>query len=119
MALGWDTDLPLVAAVDWWRHDVVVWLLSHGADPNGYEVMYHSAWNGNAAILQLLIDAGGDVNRKSRGERPLFWAIGGRTGPGNLRLLLSQPSLDLTIKSDGKKHQSNMHVAVAGRQRRT
>ena len=45
-------------------HAVVVWLVSHGADPNGVGVMYDGSSNGTAGILQLLIDAGGDVNRK-------------------------------------------------------
>ena len=76
-ALGWGVDLPLVPAVDQRHHDVVVWLLSHGADPNGEGVMWYGAWYSTAAILQLLIDAGGDVNRASGiyGGPPLFTAV--------------------------------------------
>ena len=75
---------------------MVVWLLSLGADPNGDEVMYYGARGSTADILQPLIDAGGDVNRKSRGE-PLLHAVHG-SSEDNVRVLLGQPSLDCTIK---------------------
>ena len=79
---------------------MVVWLLSHGADVNGDRLMYYGAYYSTAAMLQLLIDAGGDVNRKSVGQPPLFWAVG--YSEDKVRVLLAQPSLDLTIKHDGK-----------------
>ena len=94
--------LPLEAAVDNKHHDVVVWLLSHGADSNGDNVMYFGARHSTAAILQLLIDAGGDVNRGSSNALPLFSAVEGYHGEDRVRVLLAQPSLDLTIKYGGK-----------------
>ena len=96
------TDLPLRAAVWQKHHDVVVWLLSHGADPNGDCVMYCGAGYSTAAMLQLLIDAGGDVNRESGGQPPLFYAVEGLNSEDNVRVLLAQPALDFTIKWDGK-----------------
>ena len=98
---GWGRLLPLKAAVQYKHYDVVVWLLSMGADPNVGGVMFHGAYSSTAEILQLLIDAGGDVNRES-GGRPLFSAVdGGRED--NLRLLLAQPSLDVFfVKLGGK-----------------
>ena len=93
--------LPLAAAVDSGRHDVVVWLLSHGADPNGGYVIFHGAWNSTAAILQLLVDAGGDVNRLSGSRPPLVVAIGSNS-EDKVRVLLAQPSLDVTATYDGK-----------------
>ena len=66
---------PLLAAVFKKHHDVVVWLLSLGADPNENEVMAYGALGSTAAILSLLIDAGGDVNRDSNGKPSLFWAV--------------------------------------------
>ena len=90
------------AAVFRQQHDVVVWLLSRGADPNGDQVMYDGAYRSTAGILQLLIDAGGDVNRKSCGERPLFPAARGVNSEDNVRVLLAQPSLDLTLTYYGK-----------------
>ena len=100
---GWgSTQLPLAAAASMRHHDVVVWLLSLGADPNGDSVMHYGAHDSTAAILQLLIDAGGDVNRESGGQPPLFPAVWGDNSEDNVRVLLAQPSLDFTIKYEGK-----------------
>ena len=96
------TDLPLTAAVLNKHLDVAVWLLSHGADPNGDAVMHSGAYNSTAAILQLVIDAGGDINRESGGEPPLLTAVRGENSEDNVRVLLAEPSLDFTIKSEGK-----------------
>ena len=98
---GCYTYLPLAIAVRRQHHDVAAWLLSHGADPNGDSVMLHGARYSTVAILQLLIDAGGDVNRYSGGAPPLYWAVAGNS-EDRVRVLLAQPSLDLTIKWDGK-----------------
>ena len=87
--------LPLVTALHSQRDDVVVWLLSRGADPNGDRVMCYGVGCGTAASLQLLIDAGGDVNGESGGWPPLFTAVYGRCEP--VRVLLAQPSLDPAI----------------------
>ena len=96
--------LPLTAAVVYEQHDVVVWLLSHGARPNLDTVMYQCVTNSNAAILQLLIDAGGDVNRESSGHLLLCCAMWARSDHRyhNVRVLLAQPSLDFTIKHRDK-----------------
>ena len=95
------TFLPLVGAVFNRHRDVVVWLLSRGADPNGDEVMYYGARNSTAAILQLLIDAGGDVNRSSGGRPPLFSAVWNNS-EDKVRVLLAQPALDVAVRYDGK-----------------
>ena len=89
--------LPLVAAVFKKHHDAVVWLLSHGADPSGEMVMCFGAWYSTTAILQLLIDAGGDVNQGGGVEPALFAAVRGVRSKDNVRVLLAQPSLDCTI----------------------
>ena len=104
---GWSEPVtPLVAAVASLRRDVVVWLLSCGADPNADDVIYYGVRYSTPAIVQLLIDTGGDVNRESREELPLFTAIDccSRTaesrdgdGEGKVRTLLAQPSLDVAI----------------------
>ena len=96
--------LPLVAAAANECHDAVVWLLSHGADANGDKVMYHGAYYSTAGMLQLLIDAGGDVNRPSGGQPPLFTAVLGFNSEGNVRVLLAQPSLDLAATTS-RPHQ--------------
>ena len=95
------TVFPLAAAVDRNHDDVVVYLLSHGADPNGNGVMDVGACFSTAASLQLLIDAGGDVNRECGGRPPLFLAVECNS-VAKVRVLLAQPSLDFTVKFHGK-----------------
>ena len=96
---------PLTAAVYRQHHDVVVWLLSHGADPNGDKVMAHGTFDSSAAILELLIDAGGDVNRESYGQSPVFIVLEANRDD-SLRVLLAQPCLDFTVDYYGKSpHQ--------------
>ena len=99
--------LPLVAAASSMHYDVVVWLLSHGADPNGHAVMCYCAVNSTIAILQLLIDAGGDINRNSGvlGEPPLYAAMSADDSDDKVRALLAAPSLDFTAKYDGETPQ--------------
>ena len=63
--------------------------------------MVNGAYHSTAAILQLLIDAGGDVNRESRGQSPMYDAVLANS-EDNVRVLLAQPSLDLTITYEGK-----------------
>ena len=82
--------LPLALAVQFKQLRVVVWLLARGADPNGDQVMYFGAHFSTEVILQLLLDAGGDVNRNSGGRPPLCTA----TSEGKKLLLLAQPTLD-------------------------
>ena len=103
LADGWScTALPLATAVAERHHDVVVWLLSHGADPNGDSVMHIGASWSTAGILQLLIDAGGDVNRDSGGRPPVFSVVNGDNSEDNVRVLLAQPCLDFTIQYAGE-----------------
>ena len=84
------------------HREVVVWLLSHGADPGADGVMYHGTTSTTADILQLLIDAGSDVNRNSGGWPPLVSALWGFNRKDNVQVLLAQPSLDIAIKYEGK-----------------
>ena len=93
---------PLAAAVYKRHHDVVVWLLSRGADRNGDGVICYGAYDSATAILQLVIDAGGDVNRTLLGVPSLLWAVRGDNSEDNVRVLLAQPSLDLTVAYGGK-----------------
>ena len=88
--------LPLHAAVCRRQRRVVVWLLSLGADPNADGVMYSGAWDSAACILQLLIDAGGNFNDDSSG-RALIFLVAEGNNDDVLRVLLAQPSLDLTV----------------------
>ena len=100
---GWGFVLPLAAAVHRQHHDVVVWLLSLGADPNGRTVMFNGSTLSTTAILQLLIDAGGDVNEESNGLPPLLAAVRRDFNrEDNVRVLLAQPSLNVAVKWDCK-----------------
>ena len=100
--------VPLSVAVYKKHHDVVVWLLSHGADPNSDAVMAGCAYGSTPDILQLLIDAGGDVNRCSAGEPPLFPAV--RNSEANARVLVAQPSLDFAATSSGRTAEQYARV---------
>ena len=105
--------LPLVAAMKrkhQLHHDAVVsrWLLSHGADPNGNGVMYSGASDSTTGMLQLLVDAGGDVNRESGGAPPLFTAVHGNRDD-SVRVLLAEPSTHLTVTFDGKTPEQYAH----------
>ena len=93
---------PLTVAVYSEHHDVAVWLLSHGADPNRESVMYYSACRSATAMLQLLIDAGGAINPPGSRGWPQLLTAGFKDRDDNVRLLLAQPSLDLTIIVDNK-----------------
>ena len=93
--------VPLAAAVAHEHVDVAVWLLSHGADPNGNAVLRYGADCRPAALLQLLIDAGGDVNRKSFGRPPVFWATSAYC-LDHVRVLLAHPGLNLAVRYEGR-----------------
>ena len=86
--------LPLEKAVLKRDRGIVVWLLSLGADPNGGRVMASSARHGSADVLQLLIDAGGDVCCVSR--YPALEHAVSSSDPDKVRVLLAVPTLDVT-----------------------
>ena len=54
---------PLVTAVSNKRYDIVLWLLSHGANTNGVLEMENVLAVVSSDIMQVLIDVGGDVNQ--------------------------------------------------------
>ena len=97
--------VPLVAAVRSLQYDLVVMLLSHGADPNGAYVMHYGVISGTPDILHLLISAGGDVNRGSRGLPcvfALFAPLSSVDVRANARVLLAEPSLCLVTRFGNK-----------------
>ena len=97
----WGAASPLVSAIACQHWDVAVWLLSHGADPNGDYVIHYCVCESSFDILQLVIDAGGDVNRDSGDQPPLFWAISWNVEDA-ARVLLAQPALDLSVTYGGQ-----------------
>ena len=113
--------LPLTAAACMQHRDVIAWLLSQGADPSGDRVMFFGARRNSAAVLQLLIDAGGNVNSESDGQPPLFAAVWGmvvgEVSEDSVRVLLAQPCLDVTTEFDGQTPEQyardNGELAVA------
>ena len=67
--------------------------------------MYHAVCNSTPAILQLLIDAGADVNRESGSvldvRPPLMWATAVKA-EDCVRLLLAHPATDVTAAYKGR-----------------
>ena len=93
--------LPLTTSLYRKRDDIAVWLLSHGADPNGSDVMFRGAAFSTPDLLQLLIDAGGSVNGESGREPPLFWTVF-NSREDNGRVLLAQPAFDFYLQYEGR-----------------
>ena len=106
--LGFDLNgrlsTPLRAAVFFKDPDVVALLLSRGGDPNGDKVMYSGVVNGTPVILQQLLDAGGDVNAEISGRVPrrLVFVAVASADEAVVRVLLSHPTLDLSVTMEGK-----------------
>ncbi|HSB54076.1 MAG TPA: ankyrin repeat domain-containing protein [Gemmatimonadales bacterium] len=76
-------DAVLMGAVDFRHHALVRWLLSQGANPNarttagsGQTVLHSAAWNGDLAMVKLLVGAGADPTLRDRqyDATPLGWA---------------------------------------------
>lgn len=63
--------------VRWGQIPAVLWLLKHDASPNipddtGWTAVHQAASRGNARMLEALLDAGGDLNRRDRsGNTPI------------------------------------------------
>lgn len=76
-------DAVMMAAVDFRHHDLVRWLLTMGADANAraaaqsrQSALHNAAWNGDLDMVQLLADAGADLQARD-GEHdntPRGWA---------------------------------------------
>ena len=95
---------PMWAAVRNKHLDIVVFLLAHGVDPNscrdddrsGLTFVGLAAGISSPEVLQLLIDAGGDVNKGLERSNPLCGTLCSKyADEGNVRVLLAEPSLDL------------------------
>jgi hypothetical protein len=76
-------DAVLMGAVDFRHHALVRWLLSQGGNPNaratagsGHTVLHAAAWNGDLAMVKLLVGAGADPTLRDRqyDATPLGWA---------------------------------------------
>ena len=125
-----DSCFPLSTALYNRRRDVIVWLLSLGADPNADRVMYFAASYGTPECLQLMIDAGGDPSDSNTWGPPLYWAVeNGVYKEEKLQVLLAQPALDLTVtyfymlpethaRTTGKRDLADMIVQEVRRRRK-
>ena len=100
---------PLAEAATEEHFTVVRWLLSVGADPNGEGVMEAAACYTSPDILQVLVDAGGDVNVEGGfPRRPvLSWVslVNDDNAADKARVLLAEPSLDLSCDTEGRSPQ--------------
>ena len=123
-------------------YDVVAYLISRGGNANANDVMYYGVQYGDYEILQLLINGGGDINRTSGGELPLFTAIrlgtslstgtaGTTAGTGTastsgyrmsedvgqkqVAVLLSQPELNLLLTDAAGKTAEQLATTLGKR----
>ena len=73
----------MVGAVEFRHHALVEWLLERGADVNArararsrHTVLHAAAWNGDLAMVKLLVAAGADVNARDdeHDATPAGWA---------------------------------------------
>jgi ankyrin repeat protein len=76
-------DAVLMGAVDFGHHYLAAWLLDQGANPNaraderaGQTALHSAAWNGDLAMVRLLVRAGADRDALDRqyGATPRGWA---------------------------------------------
>jgi hypothetical protein len=73
----------MMGAVDFGHHDLVQWLLAHGANVNArsnwgsrHTALHSAAWNGDLRMVRLLVDAGADVTARDpeHNNTPAGWA---------------------------------------------
>jgi ankyrin repeat protein len=76
-------DAVMMAAVDGGHHALVTWLLDNGASANArtarqsrQTALHNAAWNGDVAMVRLLVDAGADraARDEEHHETPRGWA---------------------------------------------
>ncbi len=97
--------------------------LAHGGSPNarnhrGETPVFLCARYGTASVLRELLAGGGDVNIPcASGESPLLALVWGknRDAEERLRLLLREPSLDLSVRWRGRTTEEWAHVRDGGR----
>jgi ankyrin repeat protein len=77
------SDDVLIGAVDFCHHKLVQWLLDRGADANARSsigsrgtALHSAAWNGDLAMVKLLVAAGADINARDEEHEntPCGWA---------------------------------------------
>ena len=76
-------DAVMMGAVDFGHHDLVTWLLAHGANPNAHSdwgsqgsALHSAAWNGDLRMVKLLVDAGAEIAARDpeHDNTPAGWA---------------------------------------------
>jgi hypothetical protein len=77
------SEAVLMGAVDFGHHDLVRWLLAHGADPNARSAvgsrgtaLHSAAWEGDLDMARLLVTAGADARARDaeHDNTPAGWA---------------------------------------------
>ena len=99
----WGAMTPLYAAACRLHYDAVVWLLSRGAAVGADRIMFAAVQYRSRQILELVVDAGGDVNAETFGWLPLVLAVRTTSTTGEMvAALLAQPCLDVHVTYLGR-----------------
>ena len=76
-------DAVMMGAVDFGHHDLVTWLLAHGANANAHSdwgsqgsALHSAAWNGDLRMVKLLVEARADITARDpeHNNTPAGWA---------------------------------------------
>lgn len=102
----WDSCTVLHKACEWYRSDLVDWLLAHGADPNAKTFLteetplhWSCKFHGDAGIVKRLIQGGANINDvDEKGWTALHFAVYSENDPEITAILLAAGA-DTTIAS--------------------
>lgn len=115
---------PIVGAVKTERPDLVRWCLLRGADPNipagGTTALGAAAMQGSADLVNLLIEAGADVNAycemKFRTHKGTLWTalhVAARTGTIEIANLLLEAGAEINMPLPSSSSQTALQFAIA------